>query len=159
MMTQDSKKATTVSACPNPRSPFSQELHRTLAFYLVILAWTQGADRIIIHRQHITTFLKINRLETIRVDCFRKDAAPWFPYAEPIYQDSSLERLLLSRVQYSIGSTIAPRVYTLPLDTPMDLAMIKTTLGSYANGTDAPLNSEKIKIVRKKSLPRRASNQ
>ncbi|WGK83064.1 hypothetical protein PYE51_16980 [Vibrio aestuarianus] len=60
-------------------------LHRVLGTYLALVAWKRKADGVVINRESLLSFLKISRMQNVRVDWMKEDLAHLFPYTGNTY--------------------------------------------------------------------------
>ncbi|WP_228520374.1 hypothetical protein, partial [Vibrio parahaemolyticus] len=82
-----------------------KRLHRVLGTYLALVAWKKRADGIVIKREHLLNFLKITRMQNVRVDWMKDDLMHLFRYTGNTYFSSSgtYAELYLSRVPIPKG--------------------------------------------------------
>ncbi|MFY0568112.1 hypothetical protein ACN28E_30360 [Archangium lansingense] len=97
----------------DPHREYCRRQHRLLAHHLSIEAWCAGDDCILLERNHLEEFLKLERFKTTRVQWLLEDIKPWFKHTEPVYSGpegelSSLEALYLSRVPIARKFLVRP---------------------------------------------------
>src|SRR5438067_831172 len=78
----------------------SRRLHRVIANYFAIRAWTAGADCIVLDRRVLEPMLDLERIKKVRVKWIAEDMKHWFPYVESINytKTDSVGVIFLSRV-------------------------------------------------------------
>ena len=65
---------------------FVTRIHRTLAAYLAMVAWTRNLDCVAIDRADIVRFWGISkRVEKQRLDWFESDVKPFFPHVMTLH--------------------------------------------------------------------------
>jgi hypothetical protein len=72
-----------------------------IGHFLALQAWTCGVDCIVLEREHLESFLGLERFKRARQEWLMEDLRPWFPHQEKIRRSgtqSSLASLFLSRV-------------------------------------------------------------
>mgnify|MGYP001770989469 CR=1 FL=1 len=70
-------------------------LHRVLGTYLALVAWKRKADGVVINRESLLSFLKISRMQNVRVDWMKEDLAHLFPYTIHIFQKQARTQLFI----------------------------------------------------------------
>lgn len=78
-----------------------KRLHRIVANYLAVQAWTGQLDCLVLDRQDLEHFLQLERFKSSRVEWLQEDMRPWFPHQAAFYRSgspSSIHSLFLSRV-------------------------------------------------------------
>ncbi len=84
-----------------PHREYCRRQHRLLALHLSLETWRSGEDCILLDRNQLEEFSKLERFKSARVQWFLEDVEPWFKYTYPVYSGSapdSLQSLFLSRV-------------------------------------------------------------
>jgi hypothetical protein len=84
-----------------PHREYCRRQHRLLAHHLSIEAWCAGDDCILLERDQLEEFLKLERFKSTRIQWLLEDVKPWFKHTYPVYSGSaldSLQALYLSRI-------------------------------------------------------------
>src|SRR6266851_4509070 len=85
----------------DPHREFCRRQHRVIGHFLALQAWTRGVDCIVLQREHLESFLGLERFKRARQEWLMTDLLPWFPHQVKIHRHgtpSSLASLFLSRV-------------------------------------------------------------
>ena len=77
----------------DPHREYCRRQHRLLAHHLSLEAWCAGDDCILLERDQLEDFLKLQRFKSTRIQWLLEDIKPWFKYTYPVYSGSALEAL------------------------------------------------------------------
>ncbi|HEX8822718.1 MAG TPA: hypothetical protein VF794_22515 [Archangium sp.] len=95
----------------DPHREYCRRQHRLLAHHLSIEVWCAGDDCVLLEREQLEEFLKLERFKSTRIQWLLEDLAPWFKHTYPVYSGSaldSLQALYLSRVPIDKKCIVSP---------------------------------------------------
>ncbi len=107
----------------DPHREFCRRQHRVIGHFLALQAWTRGVDCIVLQREHLESFLGLERFKRARQEWLMEDLRPWFPHQQKIRRfgtKSSLASLFLSRVSLDEHFPRGP-----PMTTAQRIAKLK----------------------------------
>src|SRR2546425_367851 len=58
---------------------FCRRQHRVIGHFLALQAWRRAVDCIVLERQHLESFLGLERFKRARQEWLMTDLLPWFP--------------------------------------------------------------------------------
>jgi hypothetical protein len=85
-----------------PHRELCRRQHRLLGHYLALYAWVKNLDCVALSRQHLQSFLGIERFKTSRLEWLKEDIKPWFSFTTDFWRGGGLNptfaSIFLSRI-------------------------------------------------------------
>ncbi len=125
----------------DPHREFCRRQHRVIGHFLALQAWTRGVDCIVLQREHLESFLGLERFKRARQEWLMEDLRPWFPHQQKIRRfgtKSSLASLFLSRVSLDEHFPRGPPMTTAQRIAKFHEATMVSQLALLASGLATP---------------------